>query len=201
MTSVRRRIIIFAVLFASFSLIYSSIAYYALSKPPAQPFIGWGVYSPSQTLSNYFSGVGTNVTTHKVLNWHFEVRNEMGSIQYIGIVYRLGNSTSKSPNATAPAIAVPSIGNMSKFIPNGQSASINFTWSITSENQAGGLVVLNLTINGQQVSPPVGAVKGLKFRFFFELWTYDLTTDSFLYGYEGSGSRVGDWLQIWFNAA
>jgi len=198
---VRRRVIIFVVLFASFSLVYSSIAYYAVSKPPAQPFIGWGVSSPDETLSNYFSGVGTNVTTHKVLTWHFEVTNQMGSIQYIGIVYRLGNSTSRIPNATAPAITVPPIGNTSRFIPNGQTASINFTWSIDFEHQAGGLVVLNMTINGQQVSPTVGAVKGLKFRFFFELWTYDLTTNSFLYGYQGLGSRVGDWLQMWFNAA
>jgi hypothetical protein len=198
---VRRRIITFVVLLASFSLIYSSIAYYALSKPPAQPFVAWGVYSPSETLSNYFSGVGINVTAHKVLSWHFEVTNKMGSIQYVGIVYRLGNSTSGSPNATSPASAISQIGNTSRFIPNEQTASINFTWSINSESQSGGLVRLNLTINGQQVSPSIVAVKGLKFRFFFELWTYDLATNSFLYGYEGSGSRVGDWLQIWFNAA
>ncbi|HEV2119457.1 MAG TPA: hypothetical protein VGS11_05065 [Candidatus Bathyarchaeia archaeon] len=196
----RRRIITFVVLFACFSLIYSSVAYYALSKPPAQPFIGWGVFSPSDTLSNYFSGVGINVTAHKVLNWHFEVTNHMGSIQYIGIVYRLGNSTNRNPNATTPSTA-PQIGNNSRFIPNGQTASINFTWSINSENQAGGLVILNMTINGQQVSPPIGAVKGLKFRFFFELWTYDLTANSLFYGYEVSGSRIGDWLQVWFNAA
>jgi len=190
----------FVVLLASFSLIYSSIAYYALSKGPAQPFIAWGIYSPGETLSNYFSGGGMNITSHKVLTWHFEVSNQMGSIQYVGIVYRLGNGTSKVPNATAPANAIPQIGNTSRFIPNGQTASINFTWNINSENQAGGLMVLNMTINGQQAAPPVGAVKGLKFRFFFEIWTYNLTANSFLYGYEGPASRIGNWLQIWFNA-
>ena len=197
----QRRILTFVVLLASFSLIYSSITYYALSKAPSQPFIAWGVFSPSETLSNYFSGVGMNVTTHKILTWHFEVTNQMGSIQYVGVVYRLGNSTSNNPNATAPASATPQIGNTSRFIPNGQTAAINFTWSINSENQAGGLVVLNMTINGQQVFSPIGSVKGLKFRFFFELWTYDLAASSFLYGYEGPGSRIGNWLQIWFNAA
>jgi hypothetical protein len=198
---VRRRIFTFVVLLASFSLIYSSIAYYALSKTPSQPFIAWGVYSQSGTLADYFSGVGMNVTTHKALNWHFQVTNQMGSIQYVGIVYRLGNSTSKSPNAIAPASSAPQIGNTSRFIPNGQTASINFTWTINSESQAGGLVVLNMTVNGQQLSPPVGAVRGLKFRFFFEIWTYDLAANSFLYGYEASGSRMGNWLQVWFNAA
>jgi len=185
------------VLLATFSLVYSSIAYYALSRPPAQSFFAWGVYSQNGSLSNYFSGVGTNVTTHKVLSWHFEVTNQMGSIQYVGIVYRLGNSTSKNPSATAPASTIPQIGNNSRFIPNGQTASIDFAWIINSEKQAGGLLTLNMTINGQQVSSPVGAVKGLKFRFFFELWTYDLASNSFVYG-PNSGS--GNWLQIWFNA-
>jgi hypothetical protein len=188
---------VFAVLLASFSLVYSSIAYYALSKPPSQPFVAWGVFSPNDTLSNYFSGVGANVTTHKVLNWHFELTNEMGSIQYVGIVYRLGNSSSVNPNATTPARAVPQIGNTSRFIPNGQTESINFAWDIDSETTAGGLVILKMTINGQQVSSPVGAVKGLKFRFFFELWTYDLRSNSFLYG---ANAVSGNWLQVWFNA-
>ena len=185
------------VLLATFSLVYSSIAYYALSRPPAQSFFAWGVYSQNGSLSNYFSGVGTNVTTHKVLSWHFEVTNQMGSIQYVGIVYRLGNSTSKNPNATDPASTIPQIGNTSSFIPNGHTASINFTWDINSEMQAGRLVVLNLTVNGQQVSPPVGTIQGLRFRFFFELWRYDLASNSFVYG-PNSGS--GNWLQIWFNA-
>ena len=168
-----------------------------MSKPPAQPFFAWGLYSQNGTLSNYFSGVGINVTTHKVLNWHFEVTNKMGSIQYVGIVYRLGNSTSGSPNATAPARTIPQIGNNSRFIPSGQTASINFTWDINSETRAGGLTVLNLTVNGQQVASPVGALQGQRFRFFFELWRYDLTSNSFLYGLNSGG---GDWLQIWFNA-
>jgi hypothetical protein len=196
----RRSILVFVVILASFSLVYSSVAYYVMSRTPAQPFIAFGVYSQYNTLSNYFSGVGLNVTTHKTLNWHFEVTNQMGSIQYVGIVYRLGNSASGNPNATTPASIIPQVGNNSRFIPNGQTSFINFTWSINSEKQVGGLVSLNMTINGQQVSSPVTAVNGLKFRFFFELWTYDLTANSFLYGYQGQGSRVGNWLQIWFNA-
>lgn len=189
------------VILASFSLVYGSIAYYAQSKPPAQAFIAFGVYSQYDTLSNYFSGVGMNVTANKTLSWQFSVTNKMGAIQYVGIVYRLGNNTSVNPNSTAPASNLAQIGNTSRFIPNGQTAFINFTWSINSEKKAGGLVSLDLIINGQQVSSTIEAVNGMKFRFFFELWSYDLTTNSFLYGYQGQGSRVGNWLQIWFNAA
>ena len=186
-------------LFASFSLVYSSVAYYSLSRPPTQEFMAWGVFSPSGTLSNYFSGAGANVTMGETLNWHFAVSNQMGSIQYAQVVYRLGNSASANPNATVPG-TVPQLGNSSIFIPNAQTAIVNFTWVITSRNTVGGMVFITMTINGQQVSPSVGAVAGQRFRFFFELWTYDLASNSFQYGYKGQNSRVGVPLQVWFNS-
>ncbi|TMI56826.1 hypothetical protein E6H18_06490 [Candidatus Bathyarchaeota archaeon] len=196
----QRRIIVFILLFASFSLVYSSIAYYALSKPPAQEFMAWGVFSPSGALSNYFSGSEANVMSGKPFDWHFAITNRMGSIQYVQIVYRLGNSTSSSPNATDSGDSVPQLGNSSIFIPNARTAIVNFTWSLTKKPVSGGSVYINMTINGQQVSPSVSAVAGQKFRFFFELWTYDVTSKSFQYGYKGQNSRVGIPLQVWFNA-
>ncbi len=195
----QRRVAVLLLLFASFSLVYSSVAYYSLSRPPTQEFMAWGVFSPSGTLSNYFSGAGANVTMGETLNWHFAVSNQMGSIQYAQVVYRLGNSASANPNATVPG-TVPQLGNSSIFIPNAQTAIVNFTWVITSRNTVGGMVFITMTINGQQVSPSVGAVAGQRFRFFFELWTYDLASNSFQYGYKGQNSRVGVPLQVWFNS-
>jgi hypothetical protein len=189
----QRRVAVLLLLFVSFSLVYSSIAYYSLSRPPAQDFMAWGVFSSSGSLSNYFSGAGANVTVGETLNWHFAVTNQMGSIQYVQVVYRLGNSTSADPNATVPG-TVPQLGNSSIFIPNAQTALVNFTWSITSKSP------LTMTINGQRVSPSVGAVAGQRFRFFFELWTFDVASNSFQYGYKGQNSRVGVPLQVWFNS-
>jgi len=162
--------------------------------------MGWGVFSASGSLSNYFSGVGANVTVGETLNWHFAVTNQMGSIQYVQVVYRLGNGASANPNATFPGSTVPQLGNSSIFIPNAQTALVNFTWVITSRNPAGGMVFINMTINGQKFSPSVGAVAGQRFRFFFELWTYDVASNSFQYGYKGQNSRVGVPLQVWFNS-
>jgi hypothetical protein len=196
----QRRILVLLLLFASFSLVYSSVAYYSLSRPPSQEFMAWGVFSPGGTLSNYFSGAGANVTMGEILNWHFAITNQMGSIQFVQVVYRLGNSTSASPNATASGDAVPQLGNISIFIPNARTALVNFTWTITSKEASGSTVFINMTINGQQVYPSVSAVGGQKFRFFFELWTYDVASNSFQYGYRGQNSRVGVPLQVWFNA-
>jgi len=188
-------------LFGSFSLVYSSVAYYSLSRPPSQEFMAWGIFSPSGSLSNYFSGAGANVPVGQTLDWHFAITNQMGSIQYVQIVYRLANSTSPNPNATVPASIVPQLGNSSVFIPNGRTAFVNFTWSVTSKSSQGGMIFINMRINGQQVSPPVGAVGGQRFRFFFELWTFDIASNSFQYGYKGQSSRVGVPLQVWFNSA
>jgi hypothetical protein len=162
--------------------------------------MAWGIFSPSGTLSNYFSGSEAKVTVGKVLNWHLAITNQMGSIQYVQVVYRLGNGTSAHPNATVPASSLPQLGNSSIFIPNTQTALLNFTWSIDSDQTGGGTVFLNMTINGRQVSPSVGAVGGQKFRFFFELWTYDVASNSFQYGYKGQNSWVGVPLQVWFSS-
>jgi hypothetical protein len=196
---VQRKIVLFILLFASFSLVFSSFAYYSLSHPPAQEFIAWGVFSPSGTLSNYFSGAEANVTIGTTLTWHFAITNQMGSIQYVRVVYRLGNSTSPSPNATSPANSVLMLGSSEIFVPNTRTAVLNYTWSIPSNYTQGGLVFINMNINGQSISPPVGAVGGQKFRFFFELWTYDTVSGSFEYGYKGPSSRIGSPLQLWFN--
>jgi hypothetical protein len=195
----QRRILVLLLLFASFTLTYSSIAYYSLSRPPAQEFIAWGVFSSSGTLSTYFSGGGANVTVGNTFNWHFAITNQMGSIQYTQIVYRLGNSTSANPSATAPGGSVPQLGNSSIFVPNEQTDLVNFTWSIASKKAQGGMVFVTMVINGQQVSPSIGAVSGQRFRFFFELWTYDVASSSFQYGYKGHNSRIGVPLQVWFN--
>ncbi len=196
----QRQILVPLLLFASFSLIYSSVAYYALSRPPTQQFMAWGIFSPSGTLSNYFSGSEANVTVGKVLSWHLAITNQMGSIQYIQVVYRLGNGTSPDPSVNVPASSLPKLGNSSIFIPNAQTALLNFTWSIDSKQATGGTIFLNMTINGRQVSPPVGAVGGQKFRFYFELWTFDVASNSFQYGYRGQNSWVGVPLQVWFNS-
>src|SRR5260370_2307223 len=197
----QRKILFLLLLFASFSLVFSSVAYYALSPPPAQQFIAWGIFSPSGTLSNFFSGSEANVTVGKALNWHMAITNQMGSIQYVQVVYRLGNATSAYPNATIPASSIPQLGNSSIFIPNAQTALLNFTWSIDSKDPTGGMIFLNMTINDQHVSPSIGAFAAQKFRLFFELWTFDVVSNSFQYGYKGQISWVGVPLQVWFNSS
>src|SRR5207253_11191490 len=103
---------------------------------------------------------------------------------------------------TDPGRTVSQLDNSSIDIPNAQTVFVNFTWRIKSTNpSSGGMVFITMTINGQQVSPSVGAIGGQRFRFFVELWTFDIASSSFQYGYQGQSSRVGVPLHVWFNSA
>jgi len=135
------------------------------------------------------------------------VTNEMGSVQYVRIVYRLGNSSTAAPTSVEPSTAAciselltPNCLETYVFIAPGREADPVFTWSVQSENVTVGVTRLHLLVNGQQFSSSVGALNGRNFRFIFELWTFDQASNSFQYGWQGSSSRVGTWLQVWFNA-
>ncbi len=195
----RRKIIVFLVFFAAFSLVYSSIGFYALSPRPSQPFMGFGVFSENGLLSGYVNGTNP-VMVNRTFNWHLDVTNRMGVIQYVGIVYRIGNGSTASPTTSQPA-SVPQFGIADMFIANGETGMISFAWSIISKNETGGSVFPNLMINGQRFTSPIGALSGRDFRLIFELWTFDVPSSSFQYGWKGPNSRVGSWLQVWFNVA
>ena len=142
------------------------------------------------------------ITPPQTLNWNLTVANRTGREQFIMVIVRIGNSTTFSPNVTSPAAPLPELGRVDRFVSDGETSNINFTWTVESTNQTGGVVFLNLRINGQSVSSaPVGAVSGRDFRLIFELWTFDLSSGSFQYGYPGEFAQIGTWLQVWFSTS
>ena len=177
---------------------YSSITFFLLRTPPSEPFIGFGIFPDTGTLSQYFQTSGSTVSVNQTLNWHLQVTNKMGSVQFVRIVFRLENETLPTPNETGPA-ATSQIGEATFFVLNGENSSVNFDWRILRTSQFGNLTFLALRINGQQLSPAVGATAGNRFRFIFELWTLDNPSGSFRYGWQSQNGRIGSWLQIWFN--
>ncbi len=170
-----------------------------MSRPPAQPFIAMGIYSQNGSLAGYYAGSNApNVTVGQQLNWHVEIENRMGSIQLVKIIFKVANSTVSSPTEATPSNA-SEIGESEAFIPNGDNSTFPFNWQIISASNSSGLTVLTLKVNGQQVTPSVGAKLGQPsagFRFILELWTLNDQTGSFQYS---SSSRVGSWLTAWFN--
>jgi hypothetical protein len=190
----------YLVVFISLATIFTSATFYIISPNPAQSYMGFGVYS-QQGLQGYVPGNMT-ITPPQTLNWNLTVANRTGREQFIMVIVRIGNSTTFSPNVTSPATPLPELGRVERFVSDGETSKINFTWTVESTNQTGAVVILNLRINGQSVSSaPVGAVSGRDFRLIFELWTFDLSSGSFQYGYPGEFAQIGTWLQVWFSAS
>ncbi len=186
--------------FISLATIFTSATFYIISPKPAQSYMGFGVYS-QQGLQGYVPGNMT-ITPPQTLNWNLTVANGTGREQFIMVIVRIGNSTTFSPNVTSPATPLPELGRLDRFVSDGETSNINFTWTVESTNQTGDLVFLNLQINGQSVSSaPIGSVSGSNFRLIFELWTFDLSTGSFQYGYPGEFAQIGTWLQVWFSTS
>jgi hypothetical protein len=197
-----RRFALFLILFVSLTAIFSSVTFYAMSTKASQSFIGFGVYS-QRGLQGYLPNSNLTVSTGQDLNWSFAVTNRMNKAEFVIIIARIGNSSSPTPNATTPSTTLPELGRVERFINDGTTSQISFTWTIESRNQNSGLVYLNVSINGQSSlsSAPVGARAGGFFRLIFELWTFDPVSGSFQYGYPAQTSQVGSWLQVWFKAS
>jgi len=196
----RHRLATYLLVFISLAIIFTSATFYIISPKPAQSYMGFGVYS-QQGLQGYVPSNMT-ITPPQTLNWNLTVANRTGREQFIMVIVRIGNSTTFSPNVTSPAAPLPELGRVDRFVSDGETSNINFTWTVESTNQTGGVVLLNLRINGQSVSSaPVGAVSGRDFRLIFELWTFDLSSGSFQYGYPGEFAQIGTWLQVWFSTS
>lgn len=196
------RLALFLVMFVSLTAIFSSVTFYAMSARPGQSFIGFGLYS-QRGLQGYLPNSNLTVPTGQAVNWTFAVTNRMNKAEFVMIITRIGNSSTTAPNATAPSTTLPELGRTDRFINDGATSRINFTWTIFSIYQTAGLTYLNVSINGESslTSAPVGAKTGGFFRLIFELWTFDPVSGSFQYGYPAQTSQVGSWLQVWFKAS
>lgn len=157
-----------------------------------------GVYSETGSLAGYVPGPGEAVPTNQPVRWRLQVVNMIDTVQFARIVVRLGNASTLSP--TVDGSATSSIIDVrERFVASGETQTIDFNWTILSVVPRGGLVGLNLTLNGgPTVSPVETARLGQNFRLIFELWTYNQS--DFEYGWRGPSSRVGVWVQVFFNS-
>jgi uncharacterized membrane protein len=197
-----RRLALFLILFVSLTAIFSSVTFYAMSAKPSQSFIGFGLYS-QRGLQGYIPSTNLTVPTNRAVNWTFAIANRMNKAEFILIVARIGNSTTPPPNATTTSTTMRELSRTERFMNDGATSRINFTWTIVSRYQAAGLVYLNVSINGESslTSAPIGAKPDGFFRLVFELWTFDPVSGSFQYGYPAQSSQVGSWLQVWFKTS
>ena len=199
----RNRLALLIILMISFTAVSTSITFYILSPKPSQAYMALAIYSQSGLQGYVIPRTNSTIGPQQRLNWTLAVTNRMGSSQFVRVIARISNSTQASPNSTSSS-AGSEIADLNHFVAKADIEYINFTWTLQNVRQIGGTkgptYFLNLTINGEPtVSPEVGALSGQGFRWIFELWTYDLSSNNFEYGYGPQSSATGTWVQIWFN--
>ncbi len=162
--------------------------------------MGFAVYSETGSLSGYVPGSPLSVPLNQTVHWRLQVTNMMGTVQFARVIVRLGNLSTTTPTVNESGDA-PVLGVLEKFVATGGTESMNFNWTILKTIKSGQRESVRLSVNGgTPITPPVIGENGQDFRLVFELWTYDTGSGSFQYGWRGSSSRVGTWLQVWFNA-
>ncbi len=194
----RNRLALFLILLACFGFVSVSVTYYALSPKPSQQFMGLGIYSRTSLQGYATPASNSTVTPPQTLNWTIAVSNDMGSAQFVMIVARIANSSLASPSTIKPSTSFTNVTAPEVIVGDGETSNIDFNWTLDSTNQTGGFTFVTLSVNGEQNIYARG-VTGQGFRWIFELWTYDLSTGTFHYGYGPQSSAEGVWLQIWFN--
>jgi hypothetical protein len=201
------RLAVFLILVISLAAIFSSVAFYLTTPQPSQSFMGMGVFSRAGLL-DYVPASNSTVSVGESMNWTLSITNRMGTAQFAEIIVRLENSTMRSPTSAAPGGNPFDIATPERFIGDGDTSNITFSWTVQSTNQTAGLVYLDITVNGlpSPVASSTGALSGEGFRWIFELWTYascgsSLSNGCFHYGFGPETSPTGTWLQVWFNVA
>jgi len=190
-------------IFISATIVFSTLAYVAVTPRPREQFFQIYVLGETRKAERYYPNNNPNILVGQVVRWHLGATNFMGSVQYVVIKVKLGNSTIKAPDDVkyVPSPA-PLLLQFKRVLVNNETWEFPFVWVIREIGVNGGMVnPALLEINGVGVrNSQVGALKGYNFRVVFELWTFDLESESLVFGWRTGAERRVAWLQIWFNA-
>lgn len=200
MSSQNRRNLI--VVFITLLIIFETIAYVATTPRPSEQFLQLYVLGAKHFVADYYPNDNPNIRPHDSVRWYVGVTNFMGTVQLVAIRVRLGNETIPPPD-NARALPSPAylITEFKRFILNNETWEFPFTWQITNASAVGGSIYISrFQINGQTFQlQGSSALGGYNFRLIIELWTWDIESATFQFGWQASNERRVAWLQVWFN--
>jgi len=186
------------------TVVTSSLVYVYLYPAPQEQFFASWILDSQGLAEHYFPRDNPNVRVGEEVNWTLGVYNHMGSLQYVVIRVKLLNSTSASPNDTLgePSPA-PAILEFAQVLVSNQTWSIPFDWAISNYTVSGGTIVItSLSVNRNYLHGQLGKANfGRGFRFVFELWFYDIDTNSLVFPWYTNGLPTDSWTEVWFNVA
>jgi len=185
------------------TIVSSGVAYRALYPPPNEQYFAMWVLGPDGFAQHYYPNDDSNLGINEPLNWTIGVQNQMGGLEYVVVRVKLLNSTLNGPaNPTgSPSSTIP-ILEFTRVLIENETWSMPFDWMIANATEANGSIsIIGLSINGNQlVGDFASALSGYNFRFDFELWFYDASTNGLVFSQPTTAGPRSVWTQIWFNA-
>lgn len=196
----RKYLIAFALLM---TIIYSGAAFRSLYPPPDEQYFEMWILGPGGYAQYYYPHGNSNLRINEPLNWTIGVQNQMGNLEYVVVEVKLLNSTSTGPIASngSPSSVQP-ILKFTRVLVENETWSMPFEWMIVNATRENGAIVITgLSINGAQLNGLfASASSGVNFRFVFELWFYDASSNSLVFSQPTTVGPRSVWTQIWFNA-
>jgi hypothetical protein len=192
----------FITIFVISLIFYSTIAYILTTPRPTEQFFQLYVLGSNRNFTDYYPNNTNTIPLNTTVNWFIGVTNYMGSAQFVCVKIKLGNSTTSPPNTTSVTPSnLPEISNFCSILPNNATWEFPFSWKIIKIDKNIDSLYLTLSINGGKPVKitEVSAKGGTNFRIIIELWTLDLDSGKFIFGWKTYDKKEAAWTQLWFN--
>ena len=191
------------IVFITFLIVFEMAAYVATTPRPREQFYQLYVLGANHMAADYYPNDDPNIRMGDAVRWYVGVTNFMGSVQLVEIRVKLGNQTIQPPDDQhAFPSQAPLVTEFHRFIQDNETWEFPFIWQILNTTSSGGIVrILGLQISNQTIQLlNSSAQNGYNFRLIIELWTWNVDSSSFEFGwFAGTEHRIA-WLQVWFNA-
>jgi hypothetical protein len=182
------------------AIIASTIVYTFFNPSQPEQFFALHLLGTEEN-GDLFPNNNANISSGTPITWRIGVQNHMKNTQYIALRIKLGNQLLSAPNqlTCTPALLPPLYEYQAILGPN-QIYQTEFTWSITNITSSGQTFILDLLLATSSIKSAGYAVNGLGFRMIIELWTLNLDTSEFHFGWTTGSEKSCVWSQVWFNA-
>jgi uncharacterized membrane protein len=200
LSSQNRRTLI--TVFITLLIICEMLAYVATTPRPQEQFFQLYVLGANHMAADYYPNNNTDISIGEPVTWYLGVTDNMGSVQLVSVRVKMGNQTIKPPddqNGTeSPA---PLVTEYMRVLQDNETWETPFVWTITDAVSTGNSTrLLTLEFDNETYKlQDSTASGGINFRLIFELWTLQVDTDTFQFGWIASGEHRVAWLQVWFN--
>ena len=193
----------FLVIFITLLIVFEMVAYVSLTPRPSEQFFQFYVLGADHLAASYYPNNNSKIQVGQSVGWFVGVTDLMGSVQLVSIRVKLGNETISAPNDTngQPSPA-PLMTEFTRAIQDNETWELPFTWQISNVSSNGvSTRILELKINDQLIAvQDLSALNGINFRLILELWTWNVDSSAFEFGWWTGTEHHVAWLQLWFNA-